>query len=135
MGWKIFKVSLHSSQKGANLLILWRPPPPILPTSPSLFQILSTLPLPPLSCHLQPPSPLLFLLSCFFGWVGDHTTFKVLFYLMIKWIYIYVKPWYLVQEGPWCVFYATRRQSYWGFLLLLWFDITHADTHNTFRGQ
>ena len=41
----------------------------------------------------------------------------------------------LVPEGPWCVFYATRCQVYWGltdnvfFLLALWFDITHTNTH------
>ena len=35
----------------------------------------------------------------------------------------------LVPEGPWCVFYATRHQVYWGLtqgvLLVLWFDIIH----------
>ena len=38
-----------------------------------------------------------------------------------------------VPEGPWCVFYATRRQVYWGltrdFLLVLWFDIIQTHTH------
>ena len=43
----------------------------------------------------------------------------------------------LVPEGPWCVFYAARRQVYWGlthivvFLLVLRFDITNAQTHYT----
>ena len=37
--------------------------------------------------HLQPPALLLFLLSCFFYWMGDRATFDVLFYLMILWIY------------------------------------------------
>ena len=35
----------------------------------------------------------------------------------------------LVPEGPWCVFYATRHQVYWGLtqgvLPVLWFDIIH----------
>ena len=41
----------------------------------------------------------------------------------------------LVTEGPWCVFYAARRQVYWGltlsvFLLVLWFDKhTHRHRH------
>ena len=41
----------------------------------------------------------------------------------------------LVPEGPWGVFYATRCQVYWGLthsvvlLLILWFDITHTNTH------
>ena len=109
-GWEIFKVSLHS----------------ILPT-PCFFQILSVSSLPPTShcsfcCHL----------SCFFGWMGDHATFDVLFYLMdphtlslgtlapedldvcfmqqgVK----FTEVWYIM----WC-----------GFLLVLWFDITHTQT-------
>ena len=36
---------------------------------------------------LTPVHPPFFLLSCFFGWMGDHTMFDVLFYLMIIWIY------------------------------------------------
>ena len=68
----------------------------------SRFPKLSTFP-----CRLQPTPPLLFLLSCFFGWMGDHTTFDVLFYLMILWIYT---CWTL---GPWCVFNATRCQVHW----------------------
>ena len=38
---------------------------------------------------LQLPPPLLFLLPCFFDWMGDCTTFDVLFYLLILWIYTY----------------------------------------------
>ena len=33
------------------------------------------------------PRPHFFLLSCFFGWTGDHNTFDVPLYLMIIWIY------------------------------------------------
>ena len=43
--------------------------------------------LPSLSYQLQLPSPQLFLLSCFFGWMCDGTTFDVLFYLMKLWNY------------------------------------------------
>ena len=39
------------------------------------FKFWLTLPPPPqLACHFQPPLPLSFLLSCFFGWMGDHVT-------------------------------------------------------------
>ena len=66
---------------------------------------------PPLYClpHLffnfcPTPPALFFLLCCFFGWIGDHTTFDELFYLMITWIYTCQA---LVSEGPSFVFYAT----------------------------
>ena len=67
-----------------------------------IFQILSN---PLFPVRLQPPRPLLILLSCFFGWMGDRATFDVLFYLMIPWIY---RCWVL---WPWCVFHATRLQA------------------------
>ena len=50
----------------------------------------------------------------------------------------------LVPESPCCVFYATRRQVYWGltnnvvFLLVLWLDAPHTHTKktdSTHRGQ
>ena len=47
----------------------------------------------------------------------------------------------LVPEGPWCVFYVTRRQVYWGLThnvvftgTLIWYHI-HTNTHSTPRGQ
>ena len=124
-GLKIFKVSLHSWQRVLILLFYEDlPSTPILPTPTPLFQILSTHPPPPPLCHLL-PLPLLFsLLPCFFGWMGDHATFDVLFCLGT-----------LV---PWDVFYTTRRQVYGGlthcgFLLVLWFDIKHTHTKHTQR--
>ena len=57
---------------------------------------------PSLSLLPPTPTPLLFLLSCFFGWMGDHAT------LVILGIYTYQ------LLGPWCKFYATRCQVYWG---------------------
>ena len=48
-----------------------------------LFKFCSTL----LSCFLQPLPQLLFLISCFFDWLGDRATFDMLFHLMILWIY------------------------------------------------
>ena len=44
----------------------------------------------PFPCHLQLPPPLFLMLSCFFGWMGDCTTFDVLFYLMLLWIYTFL---------------------------------------------
>ena len=94
-------------------------------TPPLPFQILSTsLHLP---CCLQSPPPLLILLPCFFDWIGDRATFDVPFSLMISWMYT------CQALRPWCMFYAARRQVYWGltcgFLLVHWFDITHSQTH------
>ena len=40
-----------------------------------------------------------------------------------------------MPERPWCVFYVTRRQVYWGLRsdtqsdFPLWFDITHTHAH------
>ena len=87
--WQSPPLPPHWEQRGANLPILWRPSPLYcLSLSPfSNFVQPPFLLLPSLPCHLQPPHPLFFLLSCFFGRMGDHATFDVLFYLMIKWIY------------------------------------------------
>ena len=74
--WEIFKVSLHSWQRGANPLILWKLP---YIAYTSFFKCCQAPhPSPPphkLPCHLQSPPPLFFLLSCFFSGMGDHTTF------------------------------------------------------------
>ena len=76
--------------------ILWRPPYIAYPLP--LFQICPTT---PLSCRLQSPPPLLILLSCFFGWMGDRDwcdrVIDVLFYLMISWMYT------CRAIGPWLV--------------------------------
>ena len=107
--------------------------PPIMPTLPLLFKFCPTL---PLSCHLQPPLPLFFLLSCFFCWMGDHGTFDMLFYLRIIWIYTsaHVEPWYLSTRRTFmcvsCIKASSllRPNTWWSFLLVLWFDITQAHT-------
>ena len=119
-GWEIFKVSLHSWQRGASLPILWRPlyiayPSPFFKCCPFLL----------------PP----YFLSCFFGWMDDHTKFDVPFYLMIIMdLHMSSLGGTLVPQEPWYVFYAIRCQVYWGlahvvFLLVLWFDITHRQIH------
>ena len=94
-------------QRGSNPPILWRPP--ILPL---FFKFVK----PPFPCCLQPPSPLLFLLPCFFDWMGDWATFDVVFYLMILWIYL-CRLRTFVSEGSWYM-----------FLLAIWFNITHTNT-------
>ena len=81
--WEIFKVSLHSWLKGANLVILWKTL--ILPTPPPSLFFFKFYPLPALTSLSSPP-PLLFLLPCLFGWTGHQATTDVLFYLMILWI-------------------------------------------------
>ena len=89
---------MHSWLRGPKI-------PPILPTPPPFSNFVPT-PFPPslLPSTAPPPThttgaaspcsqhlwetlpPLLILLSCFFGRMGDHATFDVLFYLMISWM-------------------------------------------------
>ena len=89
--------------------ILLRPPSPYIAyPRPPLFQIFSNpflSPL-PLSC-----TPLLFLLSFFFGWMGDHATFDAPLNDIMDLCLSNFDT--LVPEGPCCVFYVTRRQVYW----------------------
>ena len=72
----------------------------------------------------------------FFGWMGDHATLEVLFYLIL---WIYTCPWCV---WPWCVFYIARRQVYWSLThvvfasALTWYHTqehthTHKDTQHT----
>ena len=75
------------------------------------------------------PPPLLLLLLCFYGWMGDRATFDVLFCLIL-WIY---KCRALVPEGTCCSFFCNKvsslvRLDTCGFLLVLWFDVTHTNT-------
>ena len=130
-GWEIFKVSLHSWERVANSLILWRPPVLLMP--PFFFKFFRHSPLTPIPCHLQSHPPLLFLLSCFFGWMDDHATFDVLFYLIIIWS-INVKPCYFSTRrtlmSVLCSKASTllRPDIFCGFLVVLWFDITKTNT-------
>ena len=66
---KFLKVSLHSW-----LTSLFYEKNPILPTLLPFFSNFVHPPT-PLPCHLQPQPPRFFLLSCFFGWMGDHVVF------------------------------------------------------------
>ena len=102
----------------------------ILP--PPLFQILSNTP-----PFLSPPTPnphYSFCCHFFFGWMGDHVTYDIQFYLMIIWIYSCqaLVPYYqkdldvcLMQQG-------IRFTEVWHIMLfftgtLIWY-YTHKNT-------
>ena len=126
----IFKVSLHSWQRVLTLPFYEDPPLCCLPPHP-FFRFCQHTPSPPLPCHLQPPPPLFFLLSCFYGWMGYHATFDVLFYLMIIWIYTYqaLVPCYQKELDVCFMQQGAKFTEVWhtqcGFLLVLWFDINY----------
>ena len=70
-----------------------------------------------------------------FGWMGDYATFDVLFYLIVKMELHMPSLGTLVPGGPWCVFYARRRQVYWGLahiVVFYWYSdlISHTDKHS-----
>ena len=56
-----------------------------------------------------------------------HTDHSALFYSMISWVYT------SRALGPWCIFMQAssllRFDTWCGFLLVPWFDITHTHTH------
>ena len=86
-----------------HLVPLFYEDPPILPISPHFF-----------SNFVQPYFPVAsnpyahcFLLSCFFKWMGDYTTFYVLFYLMILWS-IHDESWYLSIRRTLMCFFCNR---------------------------
>ena len=109
--WKIFKASLHSWQRGTNPLFY--EVSSILPT-PAFSLLLSTPPpLPPLPCHLQPSSPLLFLLFCLF-WVNEWSQHIWCAVLLNENMDMHTSNLdTLVPEGSWCLFYVTRCHVYW----------------------
>ena len=144
-GWKIFTRNagkpgmeggwFYNREMGKALYIVGRgvptllfyEDPPTLPTPPHFSNFVTHPSPPPLPCHLQPPPTLIFLLPCFFGWIGDHATFDVLFYL--KYGSIHVKPWYLdvcfMQQGV----KFTEVWNMWVLIgTLIWYH-THKQTH------
>ena len=101
-GNRKFLKSLYIGGRGVLIPLFYEDPlycqlPPFF-----FFQILST--------SLSPPTliPVFFLLSCFFGWMSDLTTFDVLFYLMIIWIYT---CWALVFQL--CLSFFKFRKQHW----------------------
>ena len=122
-GWGLFNLSLNSWQRDASPLFYEDPYYIAYPSFSNFLQPTLSHPFP---SHLQPSPSLFFLLTTFFGLMGDHAAFDVLLYLMIIWIY------------TWCVFYATGRQVYWGlthyvvfywYSDLIWYTHTHTHTH------
>ena len=106
--------------------------PPILPTPPfSKFVLL------PLLCHLQPPPALPILFSCFFSWMGDDSRCDAILLNDNMDLYM-LSLGTIVPEGPWCVFYATRHEVYWGLIynmVFYWYPdlISHKRTQHTQR--
>ena len=86
-----------------SLPYFMKPPFPIYCLLP-FFQILSPPP-PPFPVISNPNSHCSFCCPVFFGWMGDHTTFNVLFYVMMIWTYTCVKP-----QGP--VDWHTHKNIY-----------------------
>ena len=124
--------SPHNCQKVSNHLILWRPtsPPHILP-SPPISNFVHN----PLPC-LQAPLELLSLLPCFFGWMGECTTFCVIFLNDIMDLYVHLEPWYLTTWST--LFYATRRHFCGGLarnMFFCWYSKLLSHTHTQSETQ
>ena len=117
--WPYFMSLSHIWQRVLNASIFWRSSYIAYPFP--FFKFFST-PLHP--CCLQSIPSLVILLSCLFCWMGDHSIFDVLLYLMISWTYT------CRALGPWCMFYATRHHAYYCcqthvvFCWLIWYH-TH----------
>ena len=98
-GWQLFKVSLSSWKRGYNPPILWRP---TLYCLPPLFHIFSNLPSPHSHCS-------------FFLWLKGWWRHIWCFTLLNDNRDLHMSSLgTLVPEGHWCLFYAIRRQVYWG---------------------
>ena len=124
-GLEVFKVSLHSWQRGAN-------PLPLFYEYPLYY---------PLPCYLQPPPALFFLFFSMFLWLKEwscHIWCAILLNDNIDLCMLSLGA--LVPEGPWCVFYTTRREVYWGLtynVAFYWYSdlisYTHKHTQHTQR--
>ena len=119
----------HSWQKGVNPTIMWRPPyiaypPPLFPilsnSTPTALPVVLFLWLNEWSCHIRCTILLNDNMDLHMSSLGT-----------------------AVPEGPWCVFFATRHQVYWGMTHHVFFTCTliwyhthkHTNTHSTLRGQ
>ena len=115
----IFQGSLHTWQRGAP--ILWR-------TSYILNPLFSNFVPPPTYTHtsLSPPSPTLTVLSIvLFFWLNGWSRHIWCAILLYDNMHLHQSSLgTLVPEGPWCAFYATKRQ--------VWHMI-HTHTPNTQR--
>ena len=139
----IWRFSNHSCQRVCNPLILWRPPYIVYLPPPFLSFVQPPSPLPH---HLQSLPPLLFFLSCFFGRIGDCTTFDVLFndtmdlhMLSVGTLYHKDVAVCFMQQG---IKITEVWHIMWYFVVnLIWYHthtkktLTHENTHSTLRGQ
>ena len=80
-------------------------------------------------------------LSCFFGWMGDHATFDVLFYLRIICIYTCqaLVPWYQKDLNVCFMQKGVRFTEVWHIMwfstgTLIWYH-KYTNRHGTLRGQ
>ena len=124
-----FQESLYVTDRGVLTLLLYEDSPYI--ASPPFSNFVQH---PLFSITSNPQPPLLFLLPFFFGWMGDHVTYDIQFYLMIIWIYTCqaLVPYYqkdldvcLMQQG-------IRFTEVWHIMLfftgtLIWY-YTHKNT-------
>ena len=122
--------SLHNWHRRAKLPILWRPILPIFPILPNpiFFKFCPTPPLSP-----QNPTPTVFSVVLFLWLNGLSRHIWCAILLNDNMDLQMSRLGTLVPEGPWCVFYATRRQVYWGLehVVFNWYSnlISHAQTH------
>ena len=130
VGWGLFKFSLHSWQRGANLPIVCRP---TLYCLHPYFQFCLTHPLPPLPCQLQCPPPTVPSVNLFLWLNGWSCHIRCVILLNDNMDLHMSSLGTLVPEEPWCVFYATRRQVYWGLAHVVFYSysdlISHTQTH------
>ena len=119
----------HSWQRGPNHSYFMKTSP-LLPTPPPPFQYLSNPP------SLSPPNPTPTAISIvLFLWLNgwsSHTWCAVLVNDIMDLHMSSLGT--LVPEGPWCVFYATRHEVYWGLtynVAFCWYSylISHTQTH------
>ena len=127
IGYEKFLKSLYIVGRGVLTPLVYEDPLYCLPTPFSNFAQA-----PPTFWSSLAPLPLFFLLSCFFGWVGDHT-FDELSYLMMIWIYTCwaLVPYYQ-KDLDVCFMQQVRGQVYWGLtcdVVFYWYSdlISHTN--------
>ena len=112
----VFKVSLHNWERGANPPILWR--------------------LPYIAYH-----PLFFLEILSNHWINDWSRHIWCAILLNDNMNLHMLSLCIIApEGPWCVFYTTGCQVYWGLTHVVVFYcypdlISHTRRHNTLWGH
>ena len=124
--------------RGILTSLFYEDPPVLLIPS---FQLFSNPPIP----SLLPPTPTPTALSVvLYFWLNGWSYHIWCAILLNDIMNLMLSLGILVPEGPWCVFYVTRHQMYWGLThnaVFCWYsDLIshtkrHTTTHSTFRGQ